>query len=289
MNSSPPPSIAGSRGALDWPAAEEGDTGEVYARYAEVYDAFFGDIRADAGFYLKRAQEVLAPGGALLEIGSGTGRVAEHFLREGYRVTGVDASEPMLRRANARLASHGERYHSVLADVRTMTLPGTYRLAIAPYGMVAHLLTNEDRLATFRRVHDHLEPGGLFVFDDMPGWLANALGADGADGATLAVRKTVVVPETNLTVRLMSNLFDVADKPYTVRYDFIDWLEAGRVSRRKVIRVVFRNIELKDELALLAEAGFRDVTLYGAFDGRDFDGANLATNERVVVACRKPA
>ena len=78
---------------FDRPAAEEGDTGEVYARYAEVYDAFFGDIHNDAQFYRRKARrEVLGPGGSVLEIGSGTGRVAERFLREGYRVTGVDAS-----------------------------------------------------------------------------------------------------------------------------------------------------------------------------------------------------
>ncbi len=290
-SSPPPPSLPGSRGALDWPASEEGDTGEVYARYAEVYDALFSDIRADAGFYLKRASEVFEGSAGVrdvLEIGSGTGRVAEHFLREGYGVTGVDSSEPMLRRANARLASYGERYRSVLADVRTMSLAERYKLAIAPYGMVAHLLTDADRLATFRRVWEQLAAGGLFVFDDMPGWLASAIGAPPADGATLAVRKVTVVPETNLTVRLMSNMFDVADKPYTVRYDFLDWLDGERVSRRKIIRVVFRNIELKDELALLAEAGFVNVRLYGAFDGRAFDAENLAANERVVVACRKP-
>ncbi|HVJ88908.1 MAG TPA: hypothetical protein VM580_03830, partial [Labilithrix sp.] len=75
--------------------------------------------------------------------------------------------------------------------------------------------------------------------------------------------------------------------PYTVRYDFIDWLEAGRVARRKVIRVVFRNIDLADELALLAEAGLGDVKIYGSFDGRPFDERDLTKNERVVVACRR--
>ncbi|HVJ94392.1 MAG TPA: class I SAM-dependent methyltransferase, partial [Labilithrix sp.] len=191
------PTYSGS--FLDWPTAEEGDTGEVYARYAEVYDAFFGDIRNDAMFYLKRAAEHLAPGGSVLEIGSGTGRVAERFLREGYRVTGVDASTAMLSRASQSLAEFGDRYTGVHADVRTMTLPERFRLAVAPYGMVAHLLSNEDRLATFRRVREHLVPGGVFIFDDMPGWLATALGAEAADGGTLELRKTTTVPDSSMT------------------------------------------------------------------------------------------
>jgi SAM-dependent methyltransferase len=274
--------------SLDWPGTRsDGDSGEVYARYAEIYDAFFGDIRADAAFYLAQARDLLAPGGHLLEIGSGTGRVSEHFLKAGYRVTGVDASEPMLRRATERLASHGESYRSVLADVRALKLDGSHRLAIAPYGMVAHLLTDADRLATFKGVYDHLEPGGRFIFDDMPGWLAAALGHAGADGSTLDVRKTAVDPATGMTVRLMLNMFDVADAPYTVRYDFIDWLSGDRVARRRVIRVVFRNIALEDELALLHEAGFSDVRLHGAFDGRPFDREKLASNERIVLSCRR--
>lgn len=287
-----------SGSVLDWPAlassgpggeGDEGDTGEVYARYAEVYDAFFGDIRADAQFYLGRAGEALGAGGHVLEIGSGTGRVAEHFLREGYRVTGVDASQAMLDRAGIRLAGFGDRYEGRLADVRTMAVGGDFGLVVAPYGMVAHLLSDEDRLATFQRVRAHLRPGGSFIFDDMPGWLAAAHGADGDDGASLAVRKTTTDPVTEMTVRLMSNTFDVADKPYSVRYDFIDWLDKGRVARRKVIRVVFRNISLEAELALLAQAGLGDVRLYGGFDGRPFDAKNLAANERVVVSCRRVA
>ena len=55
-----------------------------------------GDLEVYAG---------LAPaGGGVLELGAGAGRVAFALAEQGFRVTGVDLSGPMLARARARLA-----------------------------------------------------------------------------------------------------------------------------------------------------------------------------------------
>ncbi len=273
--------------ALDWPAPEAGESAEVYARYAEIYDELFEDTAPDATFYLQRSRELLEPGDFVLELGSGTGRVTSRLIEAGYSVTGVDASEPMLGRAAERLAAYGARYQPVCADVRTMRLPRRYKLAIAPFGMVAHLLSDDDRRAAFGRVFEQLEPGGLFVFDDMPSWLAVARGEPISDGTALEALKTGVDPRTNERVRLMINAFDAADVPCTVRYDIIDWLDGTRVSRRKIVRVVFRNTEVQDELAFLKQAGFSETRLFGGFDGRPFDATQLSNNSRFVVTARR--
>jgi predicted TPR repeat methyltransferase len=42
---------------------------------------------------------VPAPPGRLVDLGCGTGSVAELFVEQGHRVTGVDYSEAMVRRA----------------------------------------------------------------------------------------------------------------------------------------------------------------------------------------------
>jgi hypothetical protein len=78
-------------GPLDWPGAVA-KAEDAYVRYADIYDALFGDLDDDADFYLKRAHADARAGGAILELGSGTGRVAERFLTAGFAVTGVDAS-----------------------------------------------------------------------------------------------------------------------------------------------------------------------------------------------------
>ncbi len=149
-----------------------------------------------------------------------------------------------------------------------MAFEQRFALVVAPYGMVAHLHTDGERLAVFRNVHQHLAPGGVFLFDDMPGWLAGA-----ADGGKLEPYRSTHDPATGMTVRLMTNMLDIAGQPLSVRYDFIDWLNAEhQVARRLVLRVRFRNIALADELSLLKQAGFGQVDLLGGFDGRPFDG-----------------
>jgi SAM-dependent methyltransferase len=255
------------------------DATEVYARYADVYDALFSELQDDLGFYLRLAS---AKSGPILELGAGTGRVTERLLRAGYPVTGIDVSAAMLAHAAVRLAPFAPRFTSICGDVRAMRLPDRFPLAVAPYGMVAHLLTDADRLATFRAVRDHLEPGGVFAFDDRPSWLGEQ-----ADGTRLEHNRSGFDPIAKLPVRLLSNSVDFAGSSVSMRYDFIDWLEGGRVARRKIVRITFRNIPLDEELALLAEAGLSDVKIFADFDETPFDREHLTANKRVVVTCRR--
>ncbi|MGR3520107.1 MAG: methyltransferase domain-containing protein, partial [Roseovarius sp.] len=72
-----------------------------YARWAPVYDATFGKI-THAG---RRAavSYINTRGGEVLEVGVGTGLSLETY-NSALRVTGVDYSEDMLRKARARVA-----------------------------------------------------------------------------------------------------------------------------------------------------------------------------------------
>jgi SAM-dependent methyltransferase len=268
---------------LDWPPTEALDSSDAtYADYAEIYDALFDHLNAETGFYLDQAHQALGDEGSILEIGSGTGRLTRHLLAAGYTVAAVEPSEAMLARAEPRLAQFGAQYQPHHSDISRLALNERFGLAVAPYGMVAHLLSDEDRLRAFEQVYEHLAPGGFFIFDDMPGWLG-----DTADSRLLSERSSAIDPATGLNVRLLCNTMDVVEQPLSVRYDIIDWLVADKVARRSVIRVVFRNISLPDELELLRRAGFADVELFGDFTAKPFRADDLTANERLVVKCRK--
>jgi len=267
---------------LDWPPSDTIDSSGTYARYAEIYDVLFDHLVSETDFYLKQAAETVSPAGKILELGSGTGRLTRHLLAAGYTVAAVDSSAEMLECAAPRLAGFGPRYQPHHAEMSGLRLDESFGLAVAPYGVVAHLLTDEDRLRTFTRVHEHLRPGGVFIYDDMPGWLGAA-----TDSTQLCERSRGIDPASGLTVRLQCNTMDVTGEPLSVRYDIIDWLSGDKVVRRALIRVVFRNIALADELELLRRAGFTEVELFGDFSGRPFDRDELATNQRLVIKCRR--
>jgi SAM-dependent methyltransferase len=202
------------------------------------------------------------------------------LLQDGHYIVGIDSSEEMLARAAEKLGSNS-RLELQCGDVRAFTLDHrTFPLAIAPYGMTAHLLTDADRLAAFRCVYAHLKPGGAFIFDDCPSWMADA-------EEDTALRVSVVRDDpSGGTLRLMTNTIQAADEPLSVRYDIIDRLNtAGHVRTRTIVRVVFRNIALKNELSLLAQAGFTRVDVLGSFDGRMLDEAHPTANSRLILRC----
>src|SRR5271166_5839966 len=75
---------------------------KAYAGWAPVYDLVFGAV-FDAG---RRAAVAAAEraGARILEVGVGTGISLSSYSRA-HRVVGVDYSEPMLRKAMARVAA----------------------------------------------------------------------------------------------------------------------------------------------------------------------------------------
>lgn len=269
---------------LDWPPPDGEPHEDEYARYAEIYDALFSDLEDDTEFYVAAAHSSPRPESKILEIGIGTGRLTRRLLEAGTRIVGIDSSSTMLALAAAKLVTSNGALRLVHADVRSARLGMKFHLAIAPYGMAAHLITNADRLAAFQNVYEHLEPNGVFIFDDCPSWLK------GSDDTSLSLLKMRFDSGSNATVRLMSNTVEAADRPVSVRYDLIDWLNTeGRVLRRMVVRIVLRNIGLAEELALLREAGFHEVELLGDFDGRPFNVNAPTANSRLILRCHRAA
>jgi SAM-dependent methyltransferase len=102
------------------------------------------------------------PNGAhILDVCCGNGVLARELGKRGYRFTGLDASEEMLRyaRANAPGADF------VRADARSFALPPRFDAAISTFDSLNYMLSESDLLAVFRNVHAALVAGGKFVFD----------------------------------------------------------------------------------------------------------------------------
>jgi phosphatidylethanolamine/phosphatidyl-N-methylethanolamine N-methyltransferase len=95
----------------------------AYARWAPFYDAVCGPIFDRARRVA--AHEALRVGGRILEVGVGTGLSFEHYDSTA-EVIGIDLSEPMVAKAQKRLAS-GRYPH-----VRGVMVMDAHHLAFAP-------------------------------------------------------------------------------------------------------------------------------------------------------------
>jgi SAM-dependent methyltransferase len=105
----------------------------------------------------------LAGDGAALELGIGTGRIALPLSQRGVRVHGIDLSEAMV--AKLREKPGGEQIGVAIGDFATTRIEGTFSVAYLVFNTIANLTTQDEQVACFQNVADHLEPGGCFVIE----------------------------------------------------------------------------------------------------------------------------
>jgi phosphatidylethanolamine/phosphatidyl-N-methylethanolamine N-methyltransferase len=132
---------------------------KTYARWAPVYDRTFGVV-TQAG--RRRAVERLnAQGGRVLEVGVGTG-LALPLYGPGVEVTGIDFSEEMLAKAEAKVAGLGLSRVAALRqmDARALDFPDAAFDGVAAMHILSVVPEPERVMAEIARV---LKPGGIVV------------------------------------------------------------------------------------------------------------------------------
>src|SRR5512142_961246 len=100
----------------------------------------------------------LAGGGAALELGIGTGRIALPLAARGVRVHGIDLSEAMVARLRAKPG--GEAIGVTIGDFAMTRVEGAFSLAYLVFNTIMNLTTQDEQVACFRNAAAHLEPGG---------------------------------------------------------------------------------------------------------------------------------
>ena len=101
--------------------------------------------------------------GPALELGIGTGRIALPLAARGVRVHGIDLSEEMVARLQAKPGA--ERIEVTIGDFATTKVDGTFSVAYLVYNTIQNLTTQDAQVECFQNVAAHLEPGGCFVIE----------------------------------------------------------------------------------------------------------------------------
>ena len=105
----------------------------------------------------------LAGGGAALELGIGTGRIALPLRRRGVHVHGIDLSPAMV--AQLRAKPGAEDIAVTIGDFATTRVDGTFTLAYLVFNTIMNLTSQHEQVECFHNVAAHLEPGGYFVIE----------------------------------------------------------------------------------------------------------------------------
>lgn len=134
----------------------------VFDAYGRYYDLLYRDkdYAAEVNYINSLLKEYGLSGNELLEFGSGTGKHGSLLSEKGYRVTGIERSEKMVKEAQQTdgfTCQHG--------DIRKVNLNRIFNGVLALFHVVSYQITNSDVQAVFTRAANHLTRGGLFLFD----------------------------------------------------------------------------------------------------------------------------
>jgi len=223
-----------------------------YTSFAELYDLFYEDFTEDIEMYLGFAART---GGPILEIGSGTGRVALALAEEGHMVVGLELSDAMrvVAQRKADRAQLTDRVEFISGDMRRFKLDQHFGLIIVPLNTFLHNLTLDDQLATLACCKKHLRPGGLLVLDCF-----NPDPAHAEDDRRLIVQRTITDRDTGQTALLMlSRATDWNQQLQEITY-LIDHSEEQGHVQRVVLPAAFRFI-FRNEMQLLLKLGGFDL------------------------------
>ena len=105
----------------------------------------------------------LAGGGAALEMGIGTGRIALPLAERGVPVHGIDASAAMV--AKLRTKTGNDAIDVTIGDFATARVDGRFALVYLIFNTIFNLKTQDDQVACFQNAGDHLDSGGHFVIE----------------------------------------------------------------------------------------------------------------------------
>jgi SAM-dependent methyltransferase len=242
--------------------------------------------RPDIGFYVEAARQY---GGPVLELGCGTGRILIPTARAGIDISGLDASEGMLKVCRARLDTEPadvrrrtDLYHG---DIRHFDLGRRFQLITLPFRPFQYLLTVEEQLACLSAIWHHLELDGQLVFDLFNPSVHHL--AKPVDPAETDDEPPFTHPDGRTVTRRSRILErDLANQTFAGELVY-DVTHPGGRTERLVHHYRFRYLFRFEAEHLLARAGFSVEHVYSRFDHAPY--GSQYPGELIFVARRQPA
>jgi len=235
--------------------------------------------RRDVPFWRRVA---LGADGPVLELGCGTGRVSLPLAKAGVDLVGIDRSAEMLARAargagrlrakpriakparipgRRRIPTPESRTPGfVRGDIRTLPFASnTFRMVLAPYGILQSLLRDRDLADTLDAVGRVLQRGGTFGIDlvpDVPNWREYSDRIQHRGAAAGGAHLTLVESVRQDRAQGLTTF----EQRYIVR--------RGRETVEHPFTLTFRTLTVRQMTRRLEKAGFRVETALGDYRGR---------------------
>lgn len=137
---------------------------KLYTELAETYHAIYQQIfnyKKEFKFYNSLLKKHHCK--SVLEIGCGSGNLANYFLEKKYEYIGLDFSLEMLKIARTEVAPKAK---FVQGDMRNLKLKKKFDAVIITGRSFTYLLTNEEIMQAFSSIFKVLNKNGVLIFDN---------------------------------------------------------------------------------------------------------------------------
>lgn len=152
---------------------------QLYKKFAKYYDKIYEktDYKKEAKF-IKWAVKTYKSslGNELLDVACGTGAHA-HFLKNEFKITGLDISEEMLEIAREKF----QDIHFIKGDMKKMDLSIKFDVLICMFSAINYNTTLGELKITLNNFYNHLKDGGVLIFDmglNKENWIEGIVSVD---------------------------------------------------------------------------------------------------------------
>jgi trans-aconitate methyltransferase len=136
--------------------------GSVFEEYSRYYDLLYldKDYESETKYITQLMSRNGIFDGEILEFGSGTGKHGRLLSDAGFKVHGIELSHDMVEKASVTPGFSCQQ-----GDIRSIQMNRTYSAVLALFHVVSYQAKNADVQMVFSRASEHLDSGGLFIFD----------------------------------------------------------------------------------------------------------------------------
>jgi SAM-dependent methyltransferase len=233
-----------------------------YSLIADIYDKYV-KTELDVPFFRRESSGVTGP---VLELMCGTGRLSLPLLASGVSLTCVDSSPEMLSLLREKLSRSGFAADIVDQDVTTLSLPGTYNLALIPFNAFSEIASESDQLAALISIRRCLAPDGRLIVT-----LHNpTVRLQRVDGVSRVIARFPLDDRGSTLVLRSSELYNAASQLVNGQQVFEAFDANGAALWTRTIPLRFRLVT-REQLQDLAErAGFTVESVFGDYDRSTF-------------------
>jgi SAM-dependent methyltransferase len=234
-----------------------------YSLIADIYDSFVQSDQ-DISFFQESVRGV---SGRVLELMCGTGRVSLPLLASGASLTCVDHSPEMLSVLREKLRQRGASAELVEEDVRCLSLPGKYELALIPFNSFSEITRESEQLAALSSIRRCLTGNGRLIVT-----LQNPIvRLDRVDGFTHTLGRFPFGDRGESIAVRTNEQYDPIAKLVEGEEVFEAISRTGKVLWTRRISIAFRLFTREEFHDLATRGGFKVEGLFGDYDHSPFN------------------